>query len=129
MILDIYVASTIQTPTKAYMLKIECSKKAFLQQVKTADIPFAGGATIFLDTGTGTFSLGTAFLWTSGTLEEWARWEGRWERIYKCNIYNFPLHNVFYCVNTNNNFQSMRQQSSLWEDTTYVNMYKTVRQT
>lgn len=34
----------------------------FLQQEQTTDIPFAGGATIFLDTGTGTFSLGTAFL-------------------------------------------------------------------
>lgn len=34
----------------------------FLQQEKTTDIPFAGGATIFLDTGTGTFSLGSAFL-------------------------------------------------------------------
>lgn len=47
------------------MLKMECSKKAFFffwQQEQTTDIPFAGGATTFLDTGTGTFSFGTAFL-------------------------------------------------------------------
>jgi len=34
----------------------------FLQQEQTTDIPLAGGASIFLGTGTGTFSLGTAFL-------------------------------------------------------------------
>lgn len=99
-----------------------------MQQEQTTDIPFAGGATIFLDTGTGTFSLGTAFLWTSGTSEKWARWEGRWERILKCNICNCLPHNAFYWVKTNNNFEStrwnLRQYSSLWEDTTYANMYR-----
>lgn len=54
------------------MLKMECSKKKniFLQQEQTTDIPLAGRASIFLGTGTGTFSLGTAFLGTSGTSEK-----------------------------------------------------------
>lgn len=47
----------------------------FLQVDQTTDIPLAGGASTFLGTGTGTFSFGAAFLWTSGTLKIWARWE------------------------------------------------------
>ena len=37
-------------------------KKHVLQQEETTDIPLAGGASGFLGTRTGTFSLGTAFL-------------------------------------------------------------------
>lgn len=82
-------------------IKDGITKSVFCKE-QTTDIPFAGGASIFLGTGTGTFSLGTAFLWTSGTLEKWVRWEGRWERMLRSNICNCVLyHNVFYSVNTN----------------------------
>lgn len=48
----------------------EKKKRCFLQQEKNTGIPVGGGASIFLSTGTGTFSLGTTFLRTSGTLEK-----------------------------------------------------------
>lgn len=85
----------------AYILKMEYSKKSIFCKEQTTDIPFAGGASIFLGTGTGTFSLGTAFLRTSGTLEKWVRWEGRWERMLRSNICNCLLYYNVYSVNTN----------------------------